>query len=334
MSYSLAKIAEELGLSKATVSMVINGKARKGRISKDVERTVLDFCAKVNYVPNIHAQRINQKRSKTVGFLVNRTVEANSENPFSDMNINGIIGGIVLAAEELGCRVSIQLYNGEEDEGRIFEWLRNREIDGLIYYGISIPEKWKEIFIKEKHCIVGIGTEPGMEIPSVNIDNFNMSRELTKHLINSGRRRFMYISGADGSFVSDERKRGCLSVLKEYHIEPLYVVSGGYSENRAKELVLDIKPMVDAVICANDIMALGAIKAFKELGLNVPRDVAVAGGDNIAICEYASPRLTSYDNSQHLLGFEAVKVLDNMINSGTVQNRIIESNLVIRESTL
>ncbi len=336
MGYSLAKIAEELGLSKATVSMVLNGKARQGRISEDVEHTVKEFCRKVNYVPNIHARRINQKRSNTFGFLVSQGVQVGSNNPFSDMNITAIMGGIVLAAEELGFRVAIQLYNSDMSENRTFEWLRNHEIDGLIYYGLSIPDNWKKIFAEEKHCIVGIGTEPNAYISSVNIDNFQMSAEVTKHLLSKGRKRFMYISGAEDTFVSDERKRGCISTLREVGIEipKEYVISANYSEELAEELVLKLKPNIDAIVCANDDMAIGAIRALKKLGIRVPQDVAVAGGDNVITGKYISPTLTTYENMQHQLGTEAVSVLSDMLTSAKVYNRIIDSSLVIRESTL
>ena len=135
MNYSLNKIAKELGLSKATVSLVLSGKARKNRISEEVEKRVKAFCAEVNYVPNIH-------------------------------------GGIVLAAENIGCRVSVQLYTDDMDESRVFDWLRNHEIDGLIYYGLDMPEEWKKTFLEEGRHVVGIGTEPDENILGVNTDNF------------------------------------------------------------------------------------------------------------------------------------------------------------------
>ena len=102
MAYSLNKIANELGLSKTTVSLVLNGKTEQARISAGVEKTVKDFCKKVNYVPNIHAQRINSHLAKTVGFLVNQGVRIGNDNPFHDQNISAIMGGMVLAAEENG----------------------------------------------------------------------------------------------------------------------------------------------------------------------------------------------------------------------------------------
>lgn len=333
-AYSLSKIANELGISKTTVSLVLNSKTEQARISAEVEKTVKDFCKKVNYVPNIHAQRINSHLAKTVGFLVNQGVRIGNDNPFHDQNISAIMGGMVLAAEENGYRISVQLYNSTMDESRVFEWLRNHEIDGLIYYGLDIPDSWRKTFIKEKRKIVGIGTAPSEHISSVNIDNFAASYELCKHIADSGRKRFMYLSGLDGSFVSDERKRGFLAALGDcgVEIDESNILSAKYSEDMARQIILERKPDVDAVICANDDMAIGAIKAFRELGKNVPREVCVAGGDNILLGEYITPSLTTFDNMQYELGKRAFGEILARINGESEKDIVIKGGIVIRES--
>ena len=84
MKYSLAKIAEELGVSKSTVSFVLNGKARQARISAEMEKQIKDFCREVNYVPNIHAQRINRRLAGNIGFLVKQSLILDADNPFAD----------------------------------------------------------------------------------------------------------------------------------------------------------------------------------------------------------------------------------------------------------
>jgi LacI family transcriptional regulator len=84
MDYSLNKIAKELGLSKTTVSLVLSGKARKNRISEEIVKKVKDFCAEVNYVPNIHAQRVNRKISGNIGFLIKRSIRVDLNDPFDD----------------------------------------------------------------------------------------------------------------------------------------------------------------------------------------------------------------------------------------------------------
>lgn len=335
MDYSLNKIAKELGLSKATVSLVLSGKARKNRISEEVEKKVKAFCDKVNYVPNIHAQRVNSKFSGNIGFLIKRSIRVDLNNPFDDYNINGIMGGIVLAAENIGCRVSVQLYTDDMDESRVFDWLRNHEIDGLIYYGLDMPEEWKKTFLEEGRHVVGIGTEPDENILSINTDNFEASARLTKQLIESGKKKFMYLSGIDNTFVSDERKRGFLSALKENGIafEDKNMINAEFSEIVAEKKIKEKYKDADAIVCANDDMAIGVLKALKSLGIDVPKDVAVAGGDNIAISRYVSPSLTTFDNKQHELGASAVETVIKMIKGKKAENVILSTDIIVREST-
>ena len=335
MNYSISKIAQELGISKATVSLILNGKASKSRISTEVERQVLDFCKKVNYVPNIHAQRINREFSGTFGFLVKQRLTDDSDSPFTDMNITEILRGITLEAQRRSCRIAIQLFNDDGDEEKVFEWLRSREIDGLICYGIDMPLSWRNVFENEEHCVVGIGSMPVKGISSVNIDNFSVSEKITQMLIDSGRKRFIYISGFEKNYVSEERKKGFLSALRKNGIEiqKSNIITADFSEKKAEEMLLKLKPKTDAVICANDNMAFGTIKALKHLNIAIPSQTAVVGGDNIALCEYTSPSLTSFENMCFEMGTAAINVIDNMLHKGGCYNKTIKSRIIIREST-
>lgn len=335
MKYSLTKIAQELGLSKATISLILNGKARQARISEELEQKVKDFCQNVNYVPNIHAQRINQKHVKTIGFLIDRSVKTDSDNPFADPNISGITGGVVLAAEAVDYRVSIQLYKPEMNESKVFDWLRNHEIDGLIYYGLNLSDEWRKIFVEEKRSVVGIGIEPDSKIASINIDNFDMSAKLTKHLIKKGRKNFLYVAGIQDSYVALERQKGFMTALKEYKLDlgENNLIVADYCEAIAEKKILNIVPEVDAIICANDDMAIGVLKALKQMSIDVPKQIAVAGADNINICEYFCPSLTTFDNKPKELGETAFNCLLKMIKGGKPKNIVIPSELIIREST-
>lgn len=336
MKYSIAKIAEELGVSKATVSLVINGKAHENRISPDVEERIKKFCREVNYIPNIHAQRMNRKFAKNIGFLVNQCAKRYETNPFSDFNVSEIMGGIVSAADDSGFRVTVQLYDDNMDENRVYDWLRNHEIDGLIYYGMDMPEKWLDVFVKEKRKVVGIGVRPSENISNVNIDNFNCSKELTSRIILSGRKKPIYISGIDGSFVSDERKNGFLAACAEngIDIDKNSVFSAEFSESIVEKIISERNIEADAVICANDDMALGVLKALKKLKIDVPGKIAVAGADNINIGQYFSPSLTTFSNMQRELGIKAVECLIRMINGGKNENIVLKSSVVERKSAI
>lgn len=333
MKYSLAKIAAEMGVSKSTVSFVVNGKAKEARISAEVESKILEFCRKVNYVPNIHAQRINRHFAGNIGFLVDRSLRADSDNPFSDYNINAILGGVILGAEAENCRVCVQLYKDGMDENLVFDWLRSNEIDGLIYYGLEIPDAWKEVFKSEKMSVAGINTTPDLYISSVNTNNFEASREITTHIINRGRKHFLYLSGLDGSFVSDERKNGFLSACNENGISDYKVLSARYLESEAYKIVYSHDfTETDAIVCANDDMAIGAILALKDRGIAVPERVSVAGGDDIITGKYLSPSLSTFSNSHHSLGLEAVKCVISMAKGEGSKTVIVPHKILLRKS--
>lgn len=335
MKYSLSKIANELGVSKATVSFVLNGKAREARISEAVEKEILDFCKSVHYVPNIHARKMTGKLISNIGFLVSRTVHVDADNPFSDYNINSILGGMIIEAEKHNCRVSVQMYQKDMDEAKVFDWLRSKEIDGLVCYGIALPDNWIEVFKEENRCAVGIGIEPNPAVSSVNIDNFQASYDLAKYALSRGKRRFMYLSGIEGSFVSDERQRGFLACMRENHIdmEAVQIHSAKFSEKQAEKLIRGINLAdTDAILCANDDMAIGAILALQEKNIKIPEQIAVGGGDNIVTGRYITPGLTTFDNKQFELGTAAAQSVIRMIHGNTPENIVIPTSLHIRNS--
>ena len=335
MNYSLNKIAKELDLSKTTVSLVLSGKSESARISKDVEKKVKDFCEQVHYSPNIHAQRINKKYVKNIGLLVDKNLMADNANPLSDINISEIIGSVIVAAEKVGYRVSLDLYYHQMQESKIFEWFRNKEIDGLIYYGLSIPETWRQTFFDEGRKIVGIGIEPCEGISSVNLNNCDVMKELTEKLIASGKKNFIFLDGRQNSYVGKCRKNGFLEALKQNNISIAdeRILNCKFAEKEAYDNLVKILPELkdtDAIVCANDMMAIGALRAVKECNRE---DIKVTGADNIPLADYVSPSLTTINNMSNELGEKAFKLLIDMIKGKKeFEDVIVKSNIVRRES--
>lgn len=334
MVYSLEKIANEFGISKSAVSLIINGKAAENRISPELEAKVKAFCESVNYRPNIHARRMCSKIVHNIGLLINEDMLADSENPFSDQIISEITGGVVLAAAKNGFRVTIQMYHSSMSEEVVFEWLRNKEIDGIIYYGYTFNKAWMNSFLSEKRCVVGIGVEPAEGISTVNINNRESMKELTGHLVKKGRKRFIYLAGAEG-YVSSQRFLGMRDSLEENNIpfnEEADVIEGGFSEKKAYEAICGCSIDFDAVICANDDMALGVIRALREMGVSVPEAVSIVGADNIKAVSYTTPRLTTLDNMSTELGKTAFRELFRLINGEVPRKTELKSKIYVRDS--
>ena len=333
MVYSLEKIAKEFHISKTAVSLILNGKAAENRISPELEAEVKEFCEKVNYRPNIHARRMCSKIVRNIGLLINEAMLVDCENPFSDQVISEITGGAVLAAAEKDFRVTIQLYNESSDEDKMFEWLRNKEIDGLIYYGYTANKDWMRSFLSEKRCIVGIGIEPTEGVTSVNINNQEMMKALTDLIVQRGRKKYAYLAGADG-YVSNERFMGMSDSLKEHDIpfDEKNIICADFSEKKAYELLKNREIDFDALVCANDDMAFGALCALKERGFNIPKDISIVGADNIRIASCTEPKITTMDNRNTELGKKAVYELLELIDGKKPRAVFIDSQIIMHDS--
>ena len=335
MNYSLEKIAAELGVSKSTVSLILNGHARENRISSELEKTVKEFCKKVNYVPNIHAIRASSKLVKNIGLLINEELLVDTKNPFSDQNTSEITGGIVSAAAKKGFRVTIQFYSKNADESEIFKWLRDREIDGVIYYGYIMDKSWLECFKREKRHIVGIGIEPADGISTVNINNEQVMYSLCDMLVKKGRRRFLYVAGYEYSYVSNQRLSGLARCLFDNNISfnESDTVYANFSENDAYRIISGTDTgKYDCIVCANDDMAIGVIKALFEKGISIPGNISVTGADNIKLSGYFSPSISTFDNMNSSLGKRAFSELHSLINGNVVKDVVVKSKIIMRET--
>ena len=182
--YSLAKISQELGVSKTTVSLTLSGKARQVGISEEQEKRILKFCRKVDYRPNIHAQRLNSRLAKNIGILLERVEDGATAQ---------LLGGLVDDADQAGFRTTIKVFRPDQSESIIFDWLLTHEVDGVIYYGLELPAASLERIISENWPVIGIGVSPRLGIPVVNANNFTAGHTITENLIRHGFSLLLYL---------------------------------------------------------------------------------------------------------------------------------------------
>ncbi|MBO7741519.1 MAG: LacI family DNA-binding transcriptional regulator [Victivallales bacterium] len=334
---TLDKIAKSLGLTKGTVSRVISGKAAQSRISQQTIDRVREFCAKVNYLPNIHASRMQAKIVRNIMIVFHSEHNGLYDNKcFTDYNMALILGGISQIALEEGYTFTMGFYNSGTTLEELLAPFRRKEIDGMIYYGVDFPEEWLEAMRAEHTHFVGIGIEPAPDIPTVNINNREMSMQLTRELLAKGRRRFLYLASSNLSFVGKERRHGFQEVMKEAGISDYRILYSDFSQEKAYEQVKRLLQQgefdFDAVMAANDQKALGAISALREAGYSIPEEVSVAGADNIQLCTYVTPALSTFDNCADRLGRHAARKLLDLINGIPVSNEVIKSSLFLRDS--
>lgn len=337
---TLSKIAKELGVCKATVSLVLNGKAKENRISDATIEKISKYCAQRNYLPNIHASRMRQDVVKNIMVLLYMHNDTScEESSFVDYNINRILEGITQKAEKEDYSITLRRFEENMAPQKIFNSFRNREVDGMICYGVDIPENWLTFLEQEKRRVVGIGVNPG-RIPCVNIDNYGISKALTEHLLAKGKRDFFYLRGTEISYPGKERWRGFTETLRNAGVDfdpDSRSRKGDFRESCGREIAAELiacGKLPEVFVCANDKMAIGVMSALTAAGIKVPEQVMVAGGDNIALGRYIPPGLTSFDNCALELGRTACSLLLSLLHQDSAAGNItLESKLIIRGST-
>jgi DNA-binding LacI/PurR family transcriptional regulator len=260
-------------------------------------------------------------------------------NPFFGMAIRGCEDSLYES------EYSLILCNTNEDVERErynLEMLLSRGVDGLILWGTRICCSDLEQLTGPNLPLVTVElrdapTNPGHT--SINVDNVQGAYEVTRHLLENGRRRVAYLAGPEGRLTAERRLTGYQQALEEAGIplQPSLIqpgrpsIRGGHIATQ--ELLKQKK--VQAIFCYNDLMAVGAMVAARDLGLNIPDDLAIAGFDDIVLAAMTEPPLTTVRIAQYELGKLSGKLLlENLqVDKPGPRSILFPVELVVRGST-
>jgi DNA-binding LacI/PurR family transcriptional regulator len=250
-----------------------------------------------------------------------------------------MLGSITKATAAAGYDLLVSFQNLKDDWQAVYE--DSNKADGLILlgYGSYTDYEYKLSQLEEHGTHFLRWGAPDKNHPGISIgcDNFLGGVEVTKHLVNLGHSSFAFIGDADDSAPEFKaRFDGFMSVLEETHFDTSKVVQkdaistelAGY---QAAIVILEGKHP-DAIVCASDLIAMGAIRAIRSKGLKVPKDIAVVGYDNIQISEFASTPLTTVQQNTQLAGELLVSNLLKLINNEPVTDYLMPPELIVRES--
>jgi len=330
-------IADALGVSKVTVSLVLNGHAAKYNISPVTAAKITAYCAQKKYAINVNARRINSKLVRNVGMVVFEGY-AEKPNPMADYYEAMVVGGAAMAARKNGFCTSLIINHHEKELDSILQRFYAKEVDGFILSGFPVAPSWRENFRREKIPVVVVGGDPAHGLPTVNIDNYEMSLALARHVIgHAGRRRIGFISGGPLSYVGNERRRGFEQAMAEQGLTPVFDVNCTFLEDRAhtqvKQMLMRPRFACDAIVCANDAMAVGALRALHEKGIDVPREIAITGADDIPTSKYVAPGISTYPLLPDEQGSRAFLMLRKIAEGKECQPAIcLKSELRLRQS--
>jgi LacI family transcriptional regulator, repressor for deo operon, udp, cdd, tsx, nupC, and nupG len=323
-------VARLAGVSIATVSRAL---ATPAKVSTETRSKVLTQVQRTGYRPNLLARNFRSKRAYSVVVLV-----PNIANPF----FAEVIRGVEQVAQQLGYAVLLGDTEGREDRENYYAGLvETHQADGLIQLNARVPraalsEDGETIlipFVNACECVHGV------QAPTIKVDNVAAARTMTSHLLSLGHRRIGAILGPEKSPLTRDRLRGYRNALRADGItfDEALVTHGNFalhSGGQAAELLMRIKQAPTAIFCFNDEMAFGAIQWLKSNGFSVPRDVSVAGFDNIEFSAYCDPALTTIAQPARELGRVAMNDLYEILKGGKVgpKERVLTTQLIVRES--
>jgi LacI family transcriptional regulator len=319
---TISSVAASAGVSKATVSRVMNG---LDTVSPELVRRVQRAAERLGYQPSALAQNLSRGRTKVVGVLV-----PDLANPLFTL----VLKGIAFEAADDGYHTLVADANEQPDDEPARATELARQSDGLILCGPRMPADALTALVDIGKPLVVVNRRPPHgEFPAVWIDSGDAVAALCEHLYDLGHRRIAYLAGPEHSAADADRwsrlrdsARRRISVVR---IAAGAMMADGYAAAEAA-LATDATSFVGY----NDLVALGAMTRLNELGLHIPRDVSVAGIDDIVFARYTNPSLTTIAVPQVDFGRQAWRLLSPALHGRRGRRtRVLRAHLVTRTST-
>ncbi|HAV76544.1 MAG TPA: LacI family transcriptional regulator [Anaerolineae bacterium] len=329
-------VAEKVGVSRTTVSLVLNN-VRGIQISNETRRKVLETATEMNYVPNAAAQTLASSRTKAIGLVLTRT----QHHIATDAFLPKIISGLLTTAKKQNIRILIDWVETEHHDSAYFELAHADRIDGMI---LSTP-RLNDSALKALEGVdiptVLLGRIAESNLPFVDVDNTKAAEKATSYLIGLGHKNIACIANAPSEYTSaPERVQGYSDALSRLKI-PINESLIRYAEfdpesgyECMKSIMKNGDPFT-AVFVASDNVAIGAKAALREANLRVPDDISLVGFDNIPWAEYSDPPLTTVQLPAESLAQTACTLILDLINGKSVNIKhqiMLDTELIIRKS--
>jgi LacI family transcriptional regulator len=336
-----ADVARLAGVSRATVSYVVNNRTNdRVPISEETRRRVLEAVAELDYVPDARAQALRSGSTKTIGLVI-----PDIHNP----HFWEIADGVEQEAYAAGYHILLSSIPPENKYAEdIFKNLSHRRIDGLVMvpsfiYQSEEAQKTLAYLLKRRVPVVGMMADHGdvsYDIDRVISDYRDTTIEVMTHLLSLQHRRIGFIYGiavpdlgTDRLFAYRESLQAAgLPVDPNLVVECEPTVEDSYHATRQ---LLELPSPPTALLAINDLLAIGALRASKDLNLNVPQDVSLFGYDDIPLAKYLVPRLSTASKDGKKMGQEATRLLLARLQDPDLPRQEIRlpARLILREST-
>ncbi len=333
MPTSIKDIARIAGVSHTTVSRALHDSPV---ISAETKARIRSIANQTGYNPSVAARSLKTNRSLALGVIVSHIAD-----PF----FSEILQGIDEVAQDHGYSLFIAAaQQNPQREQAIIRSMREHRVDGVILCSPQLTTEQNSQLRSYAIPIVAINNQgPGEYQYSIQHDDVDGCRQACEYLVSLGHVRIAYLGDASSGRTSRDRLSGYLQVMKEHN----YPILDGYLHDvmgnsapqglEAVDHFISLYRQPTAIICYNDMVAVGILKGLQQAGLDVPGAISLTGFDNIMYSDYTRPPLTTIDQPKRFLGAEAARLMLEQLskgsNGGEKVVKKLKGMLLIRQST-
>ncbi|MDE7133159.1 MAG: LacI family transcriptional regulator [Lachnospiraceae bacterium] len=318
---SIKDVAKQAGVAISTVSKVLNNYPN---VSEETKKKVNQAVEELNFVPNSVAAALSSKQSGRVALLLNLSNVTQAVDEINMQYMAGTIGQAVDMNLDVITVFYSMLKNKSIEE--VIRYLQSQSITGLIIFGMSKEDKVLHKLIEAQIFKIVV-----VDVPIVNentsaiwIDQEKAQYDVAKKTVMENKSKsILYLAGKKNGYVTDERLKGIRRLAQEQKL-PLLIRNGEFSELQARNLTFRYARNKDVVVCASDLMAIGAMKALTEMDIFRP----VCGFDGITLMGYAGKQMNTVRQNFKGIASDAVKELKRLLEGGEGQQIVLDYELV------
>ncbi|WP_018789226.1 LacI family DNA-binding transcriptional regulator [Micromonospora sp. CNB394] len=327
---TLEAVARLAGVSRATVSRVVNGSTT---VAEPIRQAVRRAVEELGYVPNLAARSLVTQRTDSVALVL---PEAATRVFSDDQVFPGIIRGAAQELEAADKQLVLMLAGSPAGHERVERYTTGRHVDGVLFASLHGEDPLPGRLARLGIPVVCSGRPlDGADVPYVDVDHEGGVSTAVQHLIAGGRRRIATIAGPQDMVAGIERLIGYRSAITEAGL-PELVAYGDFTRESGTAVMRELlaaDPDLDAVFAASDLMAHAALRTLREAGRRVPEDVAVIGFDDIETAAYTEPPLTTVRQPIVELGRSMTRQLLRIAAGEEVEQALVlPTELILRES--
>ncbi|MEV0822811.1 GH1 family beta-glucosidase [Nonomuraea rubra] len=324
---TLETVAARAGVSRATVSRVVNGESS---VSAEVRAAVMRAVKELGYVPNLAARSLVTRRTNAIALVLSVPRQG------GDALTAAVVQYVTSLLEGAGKQITLMLADTAESHRRIAAHVEARLADGVVLLPPDRGDTLAERLSRTEVPLVLLGKPPiASLVPYVDVDNAGGAAAATEHLLSRGRRRIGMVCGPMDLVTVQDRLAGHRAALQRAGLTPHLVPADDLTRAAGAAATLRLltdSPSLDAVFAATDQLAIGALEAARELGRRVPEDLAVVGFDDVDAASVTTPALTTVRVPVAEQALALARLLLSRLEGRHTTSVVLPARLVVRES--